>query len=580
MKRAIPWLCGLITATLLLAALALLAGLRYAGTGDALILKTFAGYQGGVPAHFHQELHTALSWLLYGLHTLAPALPWFSVMQLVLLWLGCAVIVKSLTRCAVNRGLHWGWGAAAGALLLGAYALFACCRVDHDLTGGLLGAAAVAQVFSPDYTSADDRQVLRGLLASGGLLLAAYCLYQEGAFAALTLWALCVLTIRLTVYAHAEVASRGTLARRGARGLILSVWICAFCFLIFAAVRNIELDAMGEFAVWQGARAALFQSPAFPAGVSDAMLEAVGWSRTRLELVANGFVYDAGITAESMQKLAGLLRAGADAGLGSMAARLDGGVRALAQSNPQILLATAIPLALGLLCGLAHGLRRTGRTWGWLAPALAFAGCGIWLCAFAQHGGLRFPEAMAALFPTAAALNGLALFTLRPEAENRGWRRLSCGAMGAVCAALALLCAAGNARDIVKLPVEPEASAFEEALDVYALSKPDKLIFYQTGLARDTRLFPDLSRVPRNIVLPDARNMFTGGFNDQLDAFGIDGRALRPRDYLRENVLVAGTEIGPWRRLLPYVIESVPGTLNWALYQKGDVASLYRLCRR
>lgn len=92
--------------------------------------------------------------------------------------------------------------------------------------------------------------------------------------------------------------------------------------------------------------------------------------------------------------------------------------------------------------------------------------------------------------------------------------------------------------------------------------------------------FPDLSRVPRNIVLPDARNMFTGGFNDQLDAFGIDGRALRPRDYLRENVLVAGTEKGPWRRLLPYVNESVPGTLNWALYQKGDVASLYRLCRR
>lgn len=258
--------------------------------GDALILKTFAGYQGGVPAHFHQELHTALSWLLYGLHTLAPALPWFSVMQLVLLWLGCAVIVKSLTRCAVNRGLHWGWGAAAGGVAVGR--LRAVCmlpggsRPDRRIAWGGRGRAGF---FTRLYLGGRPAGSA-GAAGVGRLLLAAYCLYPEGAFAALTLWALCVLTIRLTVYAHAEVASRGTLARRGARGLILSVWICAFCFLIFAAVRNIELDAMGEFAVWQGARAALFQSPAFPAGVSDAMLEAVGlvappgwsWWRTAL----------------------------------------------------------------------------------------------------------------------------------------------------------------------------------------------------------------------------------------------------------------------------------------------------------
>ena len=99
-----PWLWGLLIATMLFSALLLFASYQYIGSDDAPILRSFMGYDGGVPATFNLYLHTAFAWLLYALAMLAPGVAWFSILQLFLLWFSQVVIVKSLAQLARRRG--------------------------------------------------------------------------------------------------------------------------------------------------------------------------------------------------------------------------------------------------------------------------------------------------------------------------------------------------------------------------------------------------------------------------------------------------------------------------------------------
>lgn len=578
MKRLIPWVVGVLSAALFLFVLALSVGLRYAGTADALILKSFAGYQGGIPANFHAEVHTAIGWLLFGLHTVFPEAPWFSVIQLFFLWFSCAVIVKAMTACACNHHLPWVLGLLAGFFVLAAYALFAVCRIDHDLTGSLLGAAAIAQLLSINFSTASDKQVISGMLLSVTLLVLCYCLLLDGAFAALSLWVLAALIIRLTVYSHKEVARKGTAARYGVRGFAIGFWICALCLMVFYAVRQIELDAMGDYTEWQRARAALFNNAAFPSGVTDAMLETIGWSKNRLELMYSGFLYDASITAQSMTALDGLLRAGT-AGLYETAARAVESTGALLSQSVDQLFAALLPAGICLLCLVLTAIKSPRRAWLWLAPVLTLVVGAVWMVVLAADKLLP-SEMMAVLAPCTVLLCGLAVGLSHPSEADRRWHHLLFGALAVGCAALACICAIGNVKSVESLPVKADASAYEESLVEFALSKPEKLIFYQPSMVKDTRLFPDLSQRPANIVLPDVRNVRSAAYNDQMEAFGLDGRKLRPRDFLDENVLVAGTDKGAWRKLMAYATESVEGTLNWALYEQHNSVYTYRLCRR
>ncbi len=95
-----PWALGVVFAALLFSLLFILYGPRYLNGGDAVILRAFMGYGGGEPATFHLYTHTALAWLLYALAGLLPDIAWFSVVQLVLLYLACAVLIKSFAQIA------------------------------------------------------------------------------------------------------------------------------------------------------------------------------------------------------------------------------------------------------------------------------------------------------------------------------------------------------------------------------------------------------------------------------------------------------------------------------------------------
>ena len=114
----IPWLTGLCMSTALMTAILLFGDLCYAMNDDTAILRQYMGFGTGVIPEAHAFLHPLLSTPLRWLGLAAPEVPWFSWMQLALLWLACMVSVKALMQCFAKRGFSMALGAAAGAVYL------------------------------------------------------------------------------------------------------------------------------------------------------------------------------------------------------------------------------------------------------------------------------------------------------------------------------------------------------------------------------------------------------------------------------------------------------------------------------
>lgn len=574
MKRAYPWLVGALTATLLLTALPLANGLRYADTGDALMMKTFAGFA-GAPAHFHAELHTALSWLMYVLHAALPTVAWLSVVQLFALWLSCAVTVRGATLIAENNRLPAWAGTAMGALFCLALGLYAYCRVDHAATAALLGASAVVQLMSVDYRRATDKEVLHGVLPCAPLLLLAYCLSARAGVVALALWILGGVYVRSSDYSHREIARRGTSAHKGLRGLIVGMMVGVFCLAGFYGVRALELGAMGDYTEWQSARAELMGNSSFPDAVTDDMLQTAGWTRDQFSAMTGGFQYGSELTADSMRKLAAQLPQD-ERGIFSFVTRAADGLSALWDGNgagrAQLLICMA--LAVLALCACLLSRRRALLcALPLVALLLGFVALGCRPSGDPPDGA----ETLVALAPVSALLLCVTLRT-RATAMAVRWRALICASLCLISCGLCLAGAMRGQMAVASMP--PQDAEFEAALYEYALDKPDKLIFYSPELATDTRMFPDLTHVPQNLVLPDESALHGDALATQLKRFGLDAGRFNARALLGENVLFAGTDKGPWRRLLPYLHETMTGTYNWASYEERGGLCLYRLCER
>ena len=163
----IPWLTGLCMSTALMAAIFLFGDLKYAMNDDTAILRQYMGFGTGVIPEAHAFLHPLLSTPLRWLGLAAPEVPWFSWMQLTLLWLACMVSVKALMQCFAKRGFSMALGAAAGAVYLTLFGMTYACHVTFTITAAVLGAAAVSAALLHRWGALYRRADCSGLPAAG-----------------------------------------------------------------------------------------------------------------------------------------------------------------------------------------------------------------------------------------------------------------------------------------------------------------------------------------------------------------------------------------------------------------------------
>lgn len=581
-QKLSPWLIGILLTTLLFAALLLFTPFHYAGSDDVPILRSFMGYEGGVPAHFHLYIHTLFAWLLFGLGSLFPGVAWFSILQLFLLWLSCVVIVKSAVQSAQNQGLSAWTGILAALMFLGVFASFVVCRISYTTTGALVGAAAVAQLLSVDYRKGTDRQILKGMGLSIVLLLCCYCLRQINVLPSLAIWVLGLLAAAQAHFRLRPGLGKGDAApKRSPKPLLKGMLICALCFGLLAGIRAIEIKVLNleDFLAWQRARIRLFDYTDFALNTPPEVLQQVGWSPAEFKLVSGWYFMDQNITAQAFDTL---YAAQPEASLTfwDKLNRVPKILGWLFTDYPAQWYALLVLLSLVVLSLAAQTLRAKERFWAWLF-SLAGTLLGMLLLGYLAFQG-RLPQraALSVLFPMAAFLL-CHTFSCLPPSPVKGFMRK--GLLLFLCAAILALGGLSMKHTLQTLTVKPnpeeEARASTPAdLQEYALENTDKLIILDLSLFWGKELFPDTSQgIPANV-------MFWGGYPArspswmyQLAQYGIDGAAFTARDFLQENVLVAGTDGEPWESLVAYVDEASEGTVDWDFYDEYGYIGFFQL---
>ncbi|MDD3334022.1 MAG: hypothetical protein PHI98_00755 [Eubacteriales bacterium] len=559
-RRALPWFIGLLLATGLFAGLQLFTYLRFENSDDILIVKSFMGFEGGVPATYNLYLHTVLSHFLGWLSTLAPGVAWFSLFQLFCLWFSTVVIVKCILQCAMSRQAQLWTGILLSLLFCGMVAAFACARINFTTTAAMLGAAATVQVISLRF---HNTKLFLPTLLSVALLIGCYLLRPQSALAAAPFF--CLALLWLILYRKQEKQPL-------TRGLIVPLVLGVFLFGGLYALRAIEErdPAIGELVAFQDANTApMDYDDSVLQALSDDTLAQTGWSRAELALIRQWYFMDENITADAFNRLND-----ATVSSVSLSARVAQAFSTLVHfyaENTRYLTAAGWLLLLCLLCVLAHK-RGTPLLLTAAASILCVLLTAAMLLFLAYQGRFLARAADCALIPAAAMLSCSCMMSMAGWSTQKGAKKIAVVAAIVLCLSMAgvnLL----ETKEVLSDRPDVVSATRESDLETYGLENPEMLILRTPDLLRDTRLLPDVKDgMAINLMIWGDWYCRTPSWYRQLELFGFDGRRFTATDFLRDNLLFATADLTPPQELLTYIEEEAGRPVVATLYgERGEL---------
>ena len=564
----IPWLTGLCMSTALMAAIFLFGDLKYAMNDDTAILRQYMGFGTGVIPEAHAFLHPLLSTPLRWLGLAAPEVPWFSWMQLALLWLACMVSVKALMQCFAKRGFSMALGAAAGAVYLTLFAMTYACHVTFTITAAVLGAAAVLQLCSIDGERYTDGQIFRAILLALGLT--ALC-------GGLRL--ICVLPVALfCALALVPLATRdfgfGRKKKRSWKPLLCGVCVVVLALGAMPVWRTAKMKAAGmeDYLKWQDENGRVVDYYNVKK-LTDEDLAVADWTRKEANLLAQWCFLGSNLTEDSFQRLADELEGRTKA---DSAARLQSAwqkVMALPELDPVAWKSVLALLAVLLLCVLGLVFRHRDCLWTSLTLAAGFAAVWAFLLYLGWNGRLPIRAALQAVLPYGALVFGLLPACLPEKPGTAAKAVLSAGA--ALALALTVNYAVPAAQALARQPKNPEILDPFATLDWMAAEDPDCLYFYDGSLCADNRMFPrtDLG-VPKNLLFWGGWTFRSPEYMKCLSRFGVTEQELDTELFLRDDVYLARGMVVPEPTELIDVLSEKAGE-EIVPMQSGEESGVY-----
>lgn len=534
------WLCGIALATLQFVFLFRYTYVHFALSDDIELSRTLMGYWGGSPASFCPYVHTVFAWPLRWLGGAFPAVPWFSVLQVTLLWFASALNTKALMQLCARLGRPAWLGVPLSVLFCAAFTLEGSTTITFSVTAAILYASAIFQVFAVDLTVPRGRA--RGLLLSLLPLMLGYFLRQVPALPASAFW-LAALAGRLLLLQP----------RHRIEPLKAAVRVCAIGILCFGAligIREADIDLQGQraFTRWQAARSRLIDYSDTSAFTS-AQLSAVGWTPTELAMFRDWYFWDENMGTSQLETLHALYAATPERDATDIPHQIWRTLLRMDARSPAFSAWWKAALLLGLLAFAGRWAARDRRLFAYAVPAGAIALAGLMLCYLAFNG--RLPERAAAvvLFPALAALLCLAL---EAWPHHRGARVLLPAAVALLCAAVAF----GAARTAFRFYYNPSVN-FPTEINAdarYANEHPDQLFFVDGSVPTPTALFTPAVHTA-NLVPLNHWNSRTIGKLATLSAFGLDGEHFSITALLRGDVRLLTGDSAPSDTLLAYLAE-------------------------
>ena len=535
----IPWLTGLCMSTALMTAILLFGDLCYAMNDDTAILRQYMGFGTGVIPEAHAFLHPLLSTPLRWLGLAAPEVPWFSWMQLALLWLACMVSVKALMQCFAKRGFSMALGAAAGAVYLTLFAMTYACHVTFTVTAAVLGAAAVLQLCSIDGERYTDGQIFRAILLALGLTalcggLRLICVLPVALFCALAL-----------VPLAARDFGFGRKKKRSWKPLLCGVCVVVLVLGALPLWRAAKMKAAGmeDYLNWQDENGRVVDYYNVKK-LTDEDLAVADWTRKEANLLAQWCFLGSNLTEDSFQRLADELEGRTKA---DSAARLQSAwqkVMALPELDPVAWKSVLALLAVLLLCVLGLLFQRRDCLWTSLTLAAGFAAVWAFLLYLGWNGRLPVRAALQAVLPYGALVFGLLPLCLPRKPGTAAKAALSAGT--ALALVLTVLYAVPAVQTLAKPEEDPEALKPFDTLDMMAAEDPECLYFYDGSLCADSRMFPrtDLG-VPKNLLFWGGWTFRSPEYMKCLSRFGVTEQELDTELFLRDDVYLARGMVVP-----------------------------------
>lgn len=558
-------LLALALSLALLLAACLIETPTYYENDDSNIAFALAGYRSGEPYPTHPFINCILGFAVSGLYRLIPAVPWWTVCQLVAILLSMTAVCASALKLAYRRRAPMLSVLAGFCVWYAGLMFYATALLTFTLTSAAAGTAAMALVLSDEADDAPRLRAGRDVLSC--LFLALSFLFRNsGGISMLCFYAGALVFRLFRALAIKTPGKRKVLLRTGALG----VSALALSALLIA-VNAYGLRACNEegFTEFDHYRSMFLDYPHDTYAENPALYASVGWDETLYSMMDKWYFMDGRINADTLRAI----YEGSAPHTVTAAGALEQIGQVLTRQEPAAYQA-AMPV-LALLLALALYLRRRKEPLPLLfALAMFFGMCilALYLCLQSRFL-LRTLQLLA--IPAAAAILLLCLRLLPETAETEPAGGRGTAVLTWVLALALLVPAYKSARVVAGY----DSSALldeSRAVISYAMAHPENVYIRDTYVGNNYdawTVYPDAK--PVNLMDWGGTSTMTGFWALQLQANGIE--PFTAEAFLGERVYYIGNADGPEKAAFEAYLAAVLGARLETVEQITDSAAVYRV---
>ncbi len=460
---------------------------------DLNVAWALAGYRSGMPSFGHPFINCIMAFIVSGLYTIIPQLPWWLLVQLFAVLLGMsavfAALLKSGHRNNVPLLLVIGLIVALGA---GLY-FYGIVLVTFTISSGVIGSGAVALALAVD--SKDPPKIQRRYLTFAVVLLAGSMLVRNSSGIA----AACFVGGAL-VYRAVEAGMNGgrALTKRMLRYLAAATAVT----VVLAGVNAIGRSAQNPkgFTAYDEARASFMDYPHDSYGENPELYESVGWDGTLNALVGSWFYMDERVTTEAFNTIV----QGSQFMQMGIGERISNGLSVLKTFLGAYPLAVYIGgiVAASWLAALGLFLFNRKRALAFAAGSAFLVGTGVLIAYLCYAGRINLRVWMSVCIPAAVAiwLCALALYQSAEQTSEKPATRI----VRVLIVGVAVVLSLGFGYKVFRTVMSYESDdmlANSQAVVAYALDHPENVYVRDVYAANNVdalSVYPD--EKPTNLM--------------------------------------------------------------------------------
>lgn len=506
------WCFAFFAALALIAFAAATRTITFFDNDDLNVAWALAGYRSGSPSFAHPFINCITAFLVSGLYTILPQLPWWLLVQLFAVLLGMAAVFASLLKAGYRNDVPLLLPLALIAVFGAGLYFYGIVLVTFTLSSAVIGAGAAALVLAAD--GRDAKKTQRGYLTLAVVLLAGSLLVRNSSGIAAACFAGGAL-----IYRAVEAAKSGEHAT--AKRMLRYLGAAAAVVVALACVNAIGRGTQNPegFVAYDEARASFMDYPHDAYGENPELYESVGWDETLCSLVNSWFYMDERVTTDAFNVV---VQGSKHAQMG-FRERISNGWTVLETFLGKYPLAIYIGgvVGVGWLAALGLFLINRKRVLPFVAASAFLLGTGALIAYLCYAGRINLRVWMSVCIPAASAiwLSALALW----QTEQRTRTRIVRGLI--VCAAAAVSLGLGYKvfRTVMSYESDDMLSR-SQAVVQYALDHPENVYIRDVYAANNVdalSVYPD--EKPTNLIDWGGCDMNTAAREAQLSVNGLDG---------------------------------------------------------